>query len=174
MSRIVRIVAFGLGLLGAGTASQGPEFSQQYRQRIGGAIDELRRVVERFDHDAQASGENRDSAIARLRANADELASRQGTAMQANVERLGRLEAHRQAMADAGAFRRVGMIVREGDTDLLRAAYREFEPALPITEEGILSAAIGFFTAWGGVLLLTGFVKSLVRRPKRNRIVLGS
>jgi hypothetical protein len=172
LSRVVRIVAFGLGLLGAGTASQGPEYAQQYRQRIGGAVDELHRVIARFDQDAQANGETRESAIARLRANTDDLASRQGTAMQANVERLGRLIAHRQAMMEAGAFRRVGMMVREGDTDLMRAAYREFEPALPITEEGILSAAIGFFTAWGGVLLLSGFVRSLVRRPRRNQIVL--
>ena len=165
MPRIIRIVAFGLGLLGGLTASQGPEFSQQYRQRLGGAIDELRQVVERFKADASAHGETPESAIARLRSNADDLASRQGTAMQANVERLGRLEAHREAMIQAGPFARVALMLRDGDRDVMEAAYRDFEPALPVTEEGLLSAAAGFIAVWGGLLLLAGFIRSL-RRPR--------
>ena len=84
MSRIIRICAMGCGLLGGLVASQGPEFSQQYRQRLGGGIDELRQVVARFDADARAHGETPESAITRLRGNADDLASRQGTAMQGN------------------------------------------------------------------------------------------
>ena len=165
MSRIVRIVAFGLGLMGAVIASQAPEFAQQYRQRIGGAIDELRRVIERFDEDARANSETRESAIQRLRGNPDDLASRQGAAMQGNVERLARLEAHRQVMMEAGPFSRVGLLLREGDTDLLWATYHDFKPALPITEEGLLSAAAGFVGVWGGVLLLASFLRSL--RPRR-------
>lgn len=166
MPRITRIVAFGLGLLGGVAASQGPEFSQQYRQRLGGTVDELRRVVERFDTDARAQGETPESAIARLRANADDLASRQGAAMQANVERLRRLEAHRQAMIEAGPFERIALMVRDGDGDVMEAAYRDFEPAVPVTEEGLLSTAVGFIAVWGGILLLSGFIRSLMRRPR--------
>ncbi len=167
MSRIVRIIAFGLGLLGGVTASQGPEFSQQYRQRLGGAIDELHRVIERFDTDARANGESQESAIARLRSNPDDLASRQGTAMQANVERLGRLQVHREAMMQAGPFARIALMMRDGDRDVMEAAYRDFEPAMPVTEEGILSTVIGFIAVWGGILLLMGFVRSF-RRPRRH------
>lgn len=168
MPKIVRIVAFGFGLLGGVVASQGPEYSQQYRQRLGGAVDELRQVVSRFDTDAQAQGENRESAIARLRGNPDDLASRQGMAMQANVERLDRLEAHRRAMLEAGPFSRIALMVRHGDQDVMEAAYHDFEPAVPVTEEGILSAAAGFVTVWGAILLLAGFVRSLLRRPRRR------
>ena len=152
MSRIVRIVA-----------SQGPEFAQQYRQRIGGAVDELRQVITRFDSDARASGETKDSAIARLRSNADDFVSRQGAAMQANVERLGRLETHRETMMQAGPFSRVALMMRDGDRDVMEAVYRDFEPAVPVTEEGILSTVIGFVAVWGGLLLLTGFLRSLWR-----------
>ncbi|WP_210496712.1 DUF2937 family protein [Microvirga antarctica] len=167
MSRIIRISAVGCGLLGAVVASQGPEFSQQYRQRLGGGIDELRQVVTRFNADARASGETSQTAILRLRANTDTLASRQGVAMQGNVERLGHLEAHRQAMIDAGPFGRVALMVRDGDTDVMSAAYRDFEPAVPVTQEGVVSAAFGFVGIWGGVLLLWGFLRSLFRRPAR-------
>ena len=45
---IVGLAAAG----GALTASQLPEFTQQYRQRLGGAVDELLRVVADFDADA--------------------------------------------------------------------------------------------------------------------------
>ncbi|QRM28967.1 DUF2937 family protein [Microvirga sp. VF16] len=169
MSRVVRIIAFGCGLCGGIVASQGPEFAQQYRQRLGGAIDELRQVITRFDADAQASGETRESAITRLRSNADDFVSRQGTAMQANVERLGRLENHRGTMMQAGPFSRVALMVRDGDQDVMEAVYRDFEPAVPVTEEGILSTAIGFIAVWGGVLLLMGFLRSLLRRPRARR-----
>jgi hypothetical protein len=165
----MRIVAFGLGLLGGITASQGPEFGQQYRQRLGGAIDELRQVIHRFDMDAQASGETRESAIARLRSNADDFVSRQGAAMQANAERLGRLETHRETMMQAGPFARVALMVRDGDRDLMQAVYRDFEPALPVTEEGLLSSAVGFIAVWGGLLLLAGFIRSLWRRPRSRQ-----
>jgi len=169
LPRIMRIVAFGLGLLGGITASQGPEFGQQYRQRLGGAIDELRQVIHRFDMDAQASGETRESAIARLRSNADDFVSRQGAAMQANAERLGRLETHRETMMQAGPFARVALMVRDGDRDLMQAVYRDFEPALPVTEEGLLSSAVGFIAVWGGLLVLAGFIRSLWRRPRSRR-----
>ena len=169
MPRILRIVAFGLGLLGGGVASQGPEYAQQYRQRLGGAIDELRRVVERFDQDARANGETPESAIARLRANADDLASRQGAAMQGNVERLGRLAGHLQAMQQAGPFGRIALMVRQGDRDVMEAAFRSFEPAIPVTQEGIVSAAAGFVAAWGGLLALAGILRS-VGRPRAARV----
>jgi Protein of unknown function (DUF2937) len=171
LSRIIRIVAFGMGLLGGVVASQGPEFGQQYRQRLGGAVDELRQVISRFERDAQASGETRESAITRLRSNADDFVSRQGTAMQANVERLGRLETHRAAMMEAGPFSRVALMVRDGDTDIMEAVSRDFEPALPVTEEGILSTVIGFIAVWGGLLLLSGFLRSLFRRSRSRRPV---
>jgi hypothetical protein len=169
LSRIVRIIALGLGLCGGVVASQGPEFAQQYRQRLGGAIDELHQVITRFEADAQASGETQRSAIARLRSNTDDFVSRQGAAMQANVERLRNLEIHRETMMQAGPFSRVALMVRDGDQDVMEAVYRDFEPALPVTEEGILSTAIGFVAVWGGLLLLIGFVRSLWRRPRSQR-----
>ena len=169
MSRIVRIIAFGLGIFGGVVASQGPEYSQQYRQRLGGAIDELRRIIERFDADAQVNGETQESAIARLRSNPDNLVSRQGVAMQGNVERLSRLQMHREAMMQAGPFARIALMARDGDRDVMEAAYRDFEPAVPVTEEGLLATAIGFIATWGGILLLVGFVRSL-RRPRARTV----
>src|ERR687890_2919649 len=103
MPRIARTMAAALGLVGGVVASQGPEVAQQYRQRLGGAIDELRRVAQRFEADAGANGHSRDTAVDRLRTNPDNLVSRQGDAMRANIERLDRLERQRQALVGGGA-----------------------------------------------------------------------
>ncbi|MEZ0172177.1 DUF2937 family protein [Microvirga sp. TS319] len=166
MSRIVRIIAFGLGILGGVTASQLPEYSQQYRQRLGGAIDELNRVIAQFDAGAAANGETQESAIARLRSNPDDFVSRQGVAMEGNVDRLRRLQGHREVMMQAGPFARIAFMVRDGDRDVMEAAYRDFEPAMPVTEEGLLATAAGFIAVWGSLLLLAGFVRSLRRRSR--------
>jgi hypothetical protein len=160
-------MAVAFGLFGGIVASQGPEFAQQYRQRLGGAIDELRRIVERFDADASANGTNRDGAVDRLKANPDNLVNRQGDAMRANVERLERLERQRQAYLEAGPFERVVVLARDGDLDLMEATYRDFEPAIPTTEEGAVAVGVGLLAGWGLTLLIAALLRRIFRRRRR-------
>ncbi len=168
MPRIARTMAVAVGLMGSVVASQGPEFAQQYRQRLGGAIDELRRIVQRFDMDATANGQSRESAADRLRTNPDNLVSRQGEAMRANIERLERLERHRQAFIDAGPFQRLVVLARDGDVDLAGATYQDFEPAVPTTQEGMVAAGAGFFGGWGLTLLIGGMFRRLFGLGRRR------
>ena len=148
MPRIARTLGLAFGLMGGIVASQAPEYAQQYRQRLGGAVDELRRSVARFDADAQATGQSREAAIAQLRDNPQDLVRRRGDAMHADVDRLARLERQRQDFTTAGPFGRLGVLVRDADTDLARAAYRDFEPAMPVTSEGLIAALVGFVAGW--------------------------
>lgn len=167
MPRIAKTMGLAFGLLGGVVASQGPEFAQQYRQRLGGAIDELGRVVQRFDADAQATGRSREDAIGQLRSNPDRLASLQGEAMRGNVERLERLQSQQQSFRDAGAFSRLWLLARDGDADLARAAYGDFEPAVPTTTEGFVAAGIGFVLGWVLARLIGMPLRRLFfRRPR--------
>src|SRR5687768_6781642 len=168
MPRIARTMAAALGLFGGVAASQGPEFAQQYRQRLGGAIDELRRVVQRFDADAGANGHSREGAIDRLRTNPDDLVSRQGAAMRGNIERLERLERHRQAFVEAGPFQRLWVTARDGDLDLMEATYRDFEAAVPATQEGVVAAGAGFLGGWGITLLIGSAFRRLFGFGRRK------
>jgi hypothetical protein len=61
-----RTLSLAIGLLCAIAAAQLPELAQQYRQRLGGAIDEVRVIVERFDTDAATNQLNREQALTRL------------------------------------------------------------------------------------------------------------
>lgn len=51
--RFHSIILAAVSLVFAGLFSQAPEFSQQYYQRIGGAIDELQRGRQQFDENAR-------------------------------------------------------------------------------------------------------------------------
>ena len=164
---IGRILATAIGLFSALAASQAPEFAQQYRQRIGGAIDELRRVVERFDENARASGLSRADAIRRLEGQSEPLVQRQGPAMAEVAERLSRLERQRDEVAAAGPFGRLVALARGFDPALARATYLDFEPAWPATSEGLVTAGLGFLLGWGGMLLGLRGARRL--RPWRRR-----
>ena len=148
-----RTLAFATGLLGAVAASQVPEFGQQYRQRLGGAIDELQSAMERFDADARASQLGRAEAIARLRGNPDDLARRRGVDAESSAARLQALERQRDRMRAAGPFGRIGAMVQDTDTLVMRGAFQSFEPAVPTTSEGAVAAGLGFLGGYGLVRL---------------------
>lgn len=169
MPRIARTLAGAVGLVGAVAASQGPEFAQQYRQRLGGAIDELRRVVVRFGEDARAAGQSRDAAIDELRRSPDRLASLQGEAMRAHVERLERLERQRLGFAEAGPFGRLALLLRDGDAEIAAAAYHDFEPALPATKEGLVAALLGFLAGYALSRAIGLPLRRLLMRNRRRQ-----
>ena len=161
MPAVSRTVGLGAGILCALAASQAPEFAQQYRQRLGGAIDELRTVVERFDADAAAEKLDRQTALRRLSANPDPLAQRRAADASLNAARLSDLERQRAAMQEAGSFGRIVSMVSEADPDVIHGTTATFEPAVPTTLEGAVAAGGGFLAGYGLIRLLA--------RPFRRR-----
>lgn len=148
---ILRRIFFALAVLAGLCASQLPEFAQQYRQRLGGAIDELARIVADFDREAQGHGLTREAAIARLKTNADPLASGRGLAMAETTARMDRLSWQRDVMNRATPLRGLAVALTDLDPAVARGAMQDYEPALPLTTEGLLSALVGFlgFYAFG-------------------------
>jgi hypothetical protein len=165
-----RTVSLALALLGAAAASQAPEFAQQYRQRLGGAIDELDAQVRQFDQDAATMGLDRPGAIARLRGNADPVAQKRGDAASGSAERLARLEQQRSSMQQAGPVGRILALAGDPDSLVARNARHDFEPAIPTTAEGAAVAGIGFLASYGLVRLFAMPFRGLRRRrPSRVR-----
>ena len=153
MAMILRRLVFALALVCGAVASQAPEFAQQYRQRLGGAIDELRAIVAQFDLDARAETLTREEALTRLQANADPLAGKRAVAMRDAIAREQRLSAQLQSFVDAGPFRRIGAMLGDIDPGIARRAWQVFEPAMPLTVEGLVSGLVGFVLG-GGLLRL--------------------
>jgi Protein of unknown function (DUF2937) len=160
---IRRTLSLAIALLSALTFSQLPEFTQQYSQRLGGAIDELTRVVQRFDTDSVAVGEDRKSALERLARSPDELARRQSGAMAANMTRLDALQAQQAEMAIAGPFNRIVAFLSDPDPQIAKATWDSFEPGVPATGEGVASGGAGFLLGGG----LTSMIGRVFRRRPR-------
>ena len=145
-----RTIVVAVGLLLAGVFSQMPEYVQQYRQRLGGAIDELSKIVTAFDEDAKSQGLARGVALDRLAGNSDPLASQRGQRMTQTINRYERLERQQTALETSGPVYRLVAFARDFDSEVAEGAYDDFEPAIPVTIEGIVAAVVGFFLALFG------------------------
>jgi len=155
----ILIFAIGCGL----AASQFPEFAQQYRQRLGGAVDELARMVTKFDKDAADAGLTREAALNRYENSGDEFLGRRGETIKTTLSRYERLKTHATHLNEAGKFKRLVVFVKERDTELSKATLDAFEPAVPTTTEGAAHAAGGFAGGW---ILLTTILMPIRRRRR--------
>ena len=165
---IKRTLLLATAGLSAVAFSQAPEFAQQYRQRLGGAVDELRRVVADFDRDAAAVGMDRDRAIASLRSDDTPLVQLRGASTAASVERYERLRAQQAAFEASGPLGRVEAVMRAPDRELVDATWASYEPAVPTTTAGAVTAAIGFVAIY--ILAACGrFATAPLRRRRRLR-----
>lgn len=169
MFRILRTMGLALGLLGGAIAAQAPEFTQQYAQRLGGAVDELRRQVDALEADARANGTTRDGAVERLRTSTDGLVARRGEAAQADIARLARLSAQQQVLAEATSpLGRTVAVIRNPDLSIASATLHDYEPAVPTTADGLTAGLVGFLAAWGGWRVLSDLgLRAARRRPRQ-------
>ena len=149
MTSLWRRTSFAAALAAGLSLSQAPEFAQQYRQRLGGAIDELQASVVAFDTDSRASGLSHDQGVTRLEASDDALVRRRGARVAQETERLARLRRQAAELNGDPPLSRIFALALTADPQVARGAFDAFEPALPLTADGAASAATGFV----GVLL---------------------
>ena len=140
---MLRIIMLVVMLVTGGTASQLPEFAQQYRQRLGGTIDALAEVMADFRTDAESFGLSPEDALERMRGGNDLFIRQRGDTLARTQERLDRLRRQQLAMATAGPFARIVIFAENFDPALAEATAADFEPAVPVTSEGFASAGLG-------------------------------
>lgn len=162
MKRLICMVG---ALLAGLTLSQAPEYAQQYGQRLGGAVDELQAIIEQFDADAAGFGLSRDEGLARYAASPDDFLAERGISMQAVFARHAALTTQLAALRSAAPFERTLTVAQGFDGDIGTAALRDYQPALPLTVEGLVHALAGLLA--GYALIWSGW--TLAARPFRNR-----
>lgn len=154
-------------LLGGVFASQFPEYAQQYRQRLAGAVGELERVVAQFDADATQGGLSRNDALVEYQRSGSEFLSHRGNSMGQTIARYERLSAHLTAMNEANPAQRLWVFATQRDMELAEDTLDIYEPAVPVTPVGAAHAAGGFAAGWALLaLLMTPFGKK--RRDRRR------
>ncbi|KMK66894.1 DUF2937 family protein [Puniceibacterium sp. IMCC21224] len=164
---ILRVLTMVAGLTGAAGLSQFPEFSQQYTQRLGGAVDELSRIVQHFDRDAAKVGLTREEALGELR-KGSAFGAAHAASMTQTISRHTRLSADIAALNGAGPFMRVKLASHLADSEIAERAWQSYQPAVPATFEGAVFAVTGFAAGWGGLSLLLSILSSVFRRKRRT------
>lgn len=163
-----RVLTLGVALVSGIATSQLPEFAQQYRQRMGGAIDALEEVKADFEADAVATSRSGTSALDHMSQSDDNFVQLRGQSIERSLDRLGALKDQQFSMASAAAFERVWIFVKEPDIKLSQATWDDFEPAVPVTAEGGVLAALGFATGLF-LLRLIGVAGRVKRRRARRQ-----
>ncbi|MEP1610969.1 MAG: DUF2937 family protein [Roseobacter sp.] len=139
---VLRIIVLAAGIAGAMSAAQFPAFSQQYYQRLGGAVDALEHVVDDFDASATALGLTRTQALEQLQGT-EFLQTRQRD-MQTAFKRYATLRHDLEVLEGLGPFMRAYRAPHLTDREIARGTWAAFQPALPLSFASALFAAIGF------------------------------
>lgn len=148
--------------------SQAPEFAQQYRQRLGGAIDELTTIIQSFDEQANHAGLDRQAALNVYARSQEGFLRQQGDALRRSFLRYLSLSDQLEDLSAASPILRPLMIAHRPDRKIVVNVWRDFVPALPVSVAGVLWG--GFGMLFGAVVgaaagALMGMVPRLRRRP---------
>jgi len=158
-----------LCVLGAVVFSQGPEFMQQYLQRLGGHLAEARRQLAVFESTAAQAGATLEQFIRQAGANPDPGVARLGGVMTDAVARAGSLQSAHDALLQAAIWERPFVFLRHLDLEIARATGAIYQPAVPTTWEGLAYAFAGMlvFLAAYHLVLKRGLAVLSRRQPSR-------
>jgi hypothetical protein len=163
--RFALVVAVLAGLIG----SQGPEFAQQYRQRLGGALEELNRIIAEFDAEARQQNLIPAEGLSQLQRNTDPLARERGEAMRETIERAKRLSELQQALTSAGPLTRLYVAAKDFDPLIAESTLDEYEPAAPLTLGALAAAGLAAFCGWTATHLIAWPIRRSRLRPMRSQ-----
>jgi hypothetical protein len=154
-------------VLVAGTVAGGclPGFVVQYRQRVGGRLDQVHIDLQPFrDIAARFHGGSLDALIQHHLKSVDQTFHAEGDAIQAMVNSESRL----QAMFDAlqgSVFDQLWYLTRHLDGDIARATWDSFIPAFNLEASSIAVALVIGVALW---LLFVGLWRGVVRLASRQ------
>lgn len=154
---MLRIILIVFALVCAGAMSQFPEFFQQYKQRMGGALDEVNRQVEALDARAAEINLDRFDYIRRFLNSTDSVIQGEGDAMVAVLVRQTRYAKILARFEAAPWYMQAAELVFHFETDIAENALKEFVPAVPLSLSGGAHALFGFLFGYLLPLCLRAF-----------------
>lgn len=157
-----KLIVCAMGVLGAATFSQAPEIVTQYEQRLGGAITELKTVIEQFDADVAKNGLNRESALQVYNNSSDKFLRDRGQSMSVAIQRFKALGAQVAAFKTTNELYKPVFVLRQADQKVLKGVLDDYSMGVPATISGAAYGSLGGFLGllFGGLLTrLSGLKK---------------
>ena len=142
-SMLARRLALAIAVMAALIGSQGPEFAQQYRQRLGGALEELNRIVAQFDGEVQRRNLSRAEGLKRLMDDSEPLARDRGLDIGEAIDRAQRLNKQIEALNSAGPLMRLYVVATNFDPKTARGTLDARSAAFGLQCRGELSQIEG-------------------------------
>ncbi len=149
---------------GALIFSQAPQFIQQYTQRLGGHIAELKSQVEMIRQTAAFSGKNIEQYIHRFTSSPETDLEQQGLFLQRIVDRLATLSSAMHELQDAASLAKPFVLLGHFQLDVAQGTLQAFQPGLSLNAEGICYALMGIVIAHLLYIGASGTFKSIFRR----------
>lgn len=162
-----KVITLVGALAGGVSASQLPEFAQQYEQRLSGAVYELSLVVADFEKDAAAQNLTTSEALERYAASNDDFFKDRGLSIQKTIRRHERLSQQLTDFQTANGFEQIYILGQNLDPEMVEQTLDIFEPAVPVTPTGFSFAAIGLLLGGGILRALYGLLTWPFRKKLR-------
>ena len=162
LDRVVLVAA----ILAAGCV---PSFIAQYRQRVGGRLDQVVQDLKPFEQIAQRDFSGSLGAlIQHHRDSLDTSFHREGAAIQQMVDAAAQL---REAVAalDTNLYGQFAWLVLHPDPDLFRATWSAWRPSFDLSLDGLTFAILAGLALWGLFLLIWYGAAASVRRLRGAR-----
>lgn len=149
---------------GALIFAQLPAFIVQYQQRLGGHVDELRRIVEKYKLYAANNDRTVEEYInIHLQSNVKEIAST-GRLMQENLARFSELSEALREITDSTGITKLFMFFKNLDLDIYRGTMKNFVPGITFNTDAILYSVIGIIVFMSIYFLVKRSVTALISR----------
>lgn len=167
-----RITNALLASLGAATAGQAPAFQAQYRQQLAGRLEQARADLSSLFNDARARGLTPEEFLERARLESGPYTR---TLLEDAKQALAdhqRLEAAYEALRLSDPVNRPFVFLEHLDPQIARSAIAHFQPALPLSLEGLVYAGTGLLIGVAFAALLEYAGRSIyrsLRQMKRTR-----
>lgn len=162
---IKRALILVVGLACGAGASQAPEITQQYLQRLGGWVDSYEDRVARLDLRAKQFDMTRDQYITALQSSADPKVRKEAANIATWPIYLKNYTEMQQILKNGPTWMQPVRLMQSyydpAFAPIMQATLAEYKAAAPITTAGAAFGAAGFVLGW----LLTGIAGMLLRVP---------
>jgi hypothetical protein len=152
-----------------------PGFIQQYRQRVGGRLDQVQIDLAPFEEIARRyHGGDMDALVRHHLASADPTFHAEGEALQTMLVSLSRLQAMAEGLAGT-LWQQIGFLLRHYDANIGAATWRDHVPTFSLEPNGLIVAAVVGLACWllfQGLWItgrwIAGVIASRTRAPRRR------
>lgn len=156
-----------ISVTGAIVFAQLPAFIVQYQQRLGGHVDELKHLIDRYKSYAASNNRSLEEYInIHLQSTVKEFAST-GQLMTENLTRFNELSKALKELADSTGLVRLFMFFKNIDLDIYRGTMKNFVPGITFSTDAVLYGITGVIIFMSIYLFIKKSITFIISRIKR-------